>query len=122
MAMSVELTGGYIAKDCVEKNVIMGLMGSKFYPVINQQTPLGKGNWKIVQFKSLFHIPFHGRPTLEYEMMYDLFANLKVPNNPNMHWPNVATRHLLNLCTNKSKKPLSKPYNLPNSWVAIVMR
>ncbi len=23
---------------------------------------------------------------LEYETMYDLFASLKVPNNPNMHW------------------------------------
>jgi hypothetical protein len=27
---------------------------------------------------------------LEYEKMYNLFANLKVPNNPNMHWFNFA--------------------------------
>jgi hypothetical protein len=28
---------------------------------------------------------------LEYETMYDLFANLKVLNNPNMHYSNSTS-------------------------------
>ncbi len=45
-----------------------------------------QGNQKIVQFKFIFHSLFHGHLMLEYETMYDLFANLKVLNN----WSNSA--------------------------------
>jgi hypothetical protein len=50
--------------------------------------PSREGNRKIIEFKSLLHILSHGYPMLEYEAMYDLFANLKVPNNPSMHGSN----------------------------------
>jgi hypothetical protein len=46
---------------------------------------VGEGNWKMVQMKILFHVFTHGHPMLEYETMYELFANLGVPNNPTMH-------------------------------------
>jgi hypothetical protein len=36
----------------------------------------------------MFHILSHGCLMLEYETMYDLFASLKVLNNPCMHWSN----------------------------------
>lgn len=39
----------------------------------------------MVQMKILFHVFTHGRPMLEYETMYELFASLDVPNNPTMH-------------------------------------
>jgi hypothetical protein len=32
---------------------------------------------------------------LKYETMYELFANLKVPNNPNMHWSNSSSSTLV---------------------------
>jgi hypothetical protein len=50
--------------------------------------PFRKRNQKIIQLKSMFHILSHGCLMLEYETMYDLFASLKVPNNPCMHWSN----------------------------------
>jgi hypothetical protein len=56
--------------------------------------PLREGNQKIIQFKSLFHILSHGCPMLEYETMYDLFASLKVLNNPCMHWSNLTSSTL----------------------------
>jgi hypothetical protein len=28
--------------------------------------PMGEGNWKMVQMKTLFHVLTHGRPLLEY--------------------------------------------------------
>jgi hypothetical protein len=65
---------------------------------------------------------FYSCPMLEYETTYDLFANLKVPNNPSMHWSDSPSWTLVELCTSSSRKPLSKPYNLPNSWHVLVMR
>jgi hypothetical protein len=45
----------------------------------------------MVQFKPLFHILSRDYPMLEYETTYDLFINLKVPNNLNMHWSGFAS-------------------------------
>jgi hypothetical protein len=41
--------------------------------------PMGEGNWKMVQMKTLFHVFTHDCPMLE------LFVSLGVPNNPTMH-------------------------------------
>ncbi len=59
-------------------------MGSKFYLVTNQQT-LEKGELEDSSIQALFHILFDGRPMLEYETMYDMFASLKVRNNLSTH-------------------------------------
>ncbi len=66
--------------------MIMGPIGSKFCLVANQQTPK-KGESENSSILS------HGRLKLKYETMYDLFANLKVCNNPSMH-----QIHWLNTC------------------------
>jgi hypothetical protein len=63
----------------------MGPTGSKFCPATNQQT-LGKGESENNSLKIPISYFFHGRPKLEYETMYDLFASLKVLNNSSMHW------------------------------------
>jgi hypothetical protein len=39
----------------------------------------------MVHMKVLFHVFTHGRPMLEFEAMYELFARLGVPNNPTLH-------------------------------------
>jgi hypothetical protein len=44
----------------------------------------------MVQMETWFHVFTHGRPMLEYETLYELFASLGVPNNPTMHWSNFV--------------------------------
>jgi hypothetical protein len=79
--------GEYIAKDCAHlKNMWLWAQRGPNFVLQQIKKPLGKGNQKILQFKSLFHIFSHGCPKLEYETMYDLFTTLKVPINPKMHW------------------------------------
>ncbi len=81
--------GGIITKDCA--HLINMWLWAQWGPnSILQQVnkPSREGNWKIVQFKSLFHILSHDHPVLEYETIYDLFVSLKVPNNLSMHWFN----------------------------------
>ncbi len=68
--------------------------------------PSGEGNRKIVRFKSLFHILSHGHPLLEYETMYDLFSNFKVPNNLNMHWSDFASWTLVKFMYQQVQKPI----------------
>jgi hypothetical protein len=38
--------------------------------------------------KTLFHILVHGHPMFDYESLYELFASLRVLNNPTMHLSN----------------------------------
>jgi len=59
--LGVKKGGEYIAKDCAHL-INMRLWAQQGPNFVLQQVnkPLGKGNQKIVQFKSLFHILFHG--------------------------------------------------------------
>jgi hypothetical protein len=43
---------------------------------------------------------------LEYEAMYDLFANLKVPNNLNMHWSDFANWTLVEFMYQQIQKAI----------------
>ncbi len=65
-------------KVCVQKDLNFVLQQ------INK--PPRKGYQKTISFKYLFHIFMHDCPMLEYETMYELFVNLKVPINPTMNW------------------------------------
>jgi hypothetical protein len=78
--------GTYIAKDCGHSK-IMTLYAQRGPKAILTQLkkPIGEGNWKMVQMKTLFHVLTHGCLMLEHETMYELFVSLSVPNNPTMH-------------------------------------
>ncbi len=78
--------GTYIAKDCGHlKNITLYAQKVPKWILTQVNKLVGEGNWKMVQMKILFHVFTHGHPMLEYETMYELFANLGVPNNPTMH-------------------------------------
>jgi hypothetical protein len=85
----VKKGGECIGKNCAHLiNMRLGVQRGPNSIMQQVNKPPKKGNRKIVQFKFLFHILSHGYPMLEYEKMYDLLANLKVLDNPNMNWFN----------------------------------
>lgn len=59
----MKMGGIYIAKDCGHLKImtLYAQRGSKL--VLTQvNKPMGKGNWKMVQMKTLFHVLTHGCP------------------------------------------------------------
>jgi hypothetical protein len=84
--------GEYIAKDCAQlKNMkLYAQRGSKSI-LAKMNNLMGEGNQIIVPMKTLFHVFAHGCPMFNYESLYELFASLGVPNNPNMHRSNFAS-------------------------------
>lgn len=76
----------YIAKDCAHlKNMkLYAQWGSKLV-LAQVNNFVDKGNQKMVQMKTFFHILVHGHPMFVYESLYELFASLGVLNNPTMH-------------------------------------
>jgi hypothetical protein len=68
--------GKYIPKDCAH------LKNLKLYAQRGPKSILAE---KMVPMKTLFHVFAHGCLMFNYEFLYELFANLEVPNNPTMH-------------------------------------
>jgi len=68
--------GEYIAKDCAH------LKNMKLYAQRGSKSILAE---KMVPMKTSFHVFAHGCPMFNYESLYELFANLGIPNNPTMH-------------------------------------
>ncbi len=93
----------------------MGPKAFKFCFATTCQQTLGRKELKDGTFQVFVSHFYAWFPQLGYETIYELFVNLKVFNNLTIHWLDFASWTLLNLCTSKSIKPLSKPYNMPSS-------
>ncbi len=76
----------YIAKDCAHlKNMKLYALRSSKSILAEVNNPMGERNQKMVPMKTLFHVFAHGCPMFNYESFYELFASLRIPNNPTMH-------------------------------------
>jgi hypothetical protein len=69
-SLGVKKGGEYIAKDYAHlKNMkLYAHRGSKFI-LVQVNRPMGEGIIKVIQMKCIFHVLFHGRPMLEFELV-----------------------------------------------------